>query len=341
MDILQQIRKIEENIQLTYYLQYNSAFDITSITTSAHTFFQKKYWNRQDVDLIIPESKHHERYELLNTYYDTIKSDDIIDSDSWNFYKQKVIPVFNKIQSSGIYTKKSLQYTNYNIYTKTGRPSNSNNGINYAALNKTDGSRIQYTSRFKDGSLYEFDFDAYHLVLIANLINYEIPDENFHDHLAKIYFNTDTITEEQHTKSKSMSFQILYGTYETNTEIEYFKLINEYIYSVWDLFNIQGYIETPIANRKLFKANFPDLTPHKLFNYIIQAYETESNVLILENLIRIMEPLESKIILYTYDSFLFDIKKCDTYIVDIVRTELKYPHRCSNGINYNTMHIVD
>jgi hypothetical protein len=54
MDILQQIRKIEENIQLTYYLQYNSAFDITSITTSAHTFFQKKYWNRQEqVDHLI------------------------------------------------------------------------------------------------------------------------------------------------------------------------------------------------------------------------------------------------------------------------------------------------
>ena len=44
-----------------------------------------------------------------------------------------------KFQTNGIHSNKV--YTEYNLYTSTGRPSNKFSGVNYAALNKEDGSR--------------------------------------------------------------------------------------------------------------------------------------------------------------------------------------------------------
>ena len=52
------------------------------------------------------------------------------------------------IESSGLNSSKGLEYTQYNPYTSTGRPSNRYNGINYAALNKEDGTRDRFVSRF-------------------------------------------------------------------------------------------------------------------------------------------------------------------------------------------------
>ena len=50
-------------------------------------------------------------------------------------------------------TKDGLVYSEYNPYTTTGRPSNRFGGTNFAALNKTDGSREKYISRFDGGML--------------------------------------------------------------------------------------------------------------------------------------------------------------------------------------------
>ena len=87
----------------------------------------------------------------------------------------------------------------YNIHTKTGRPSNVYDGINYSAINKKDDSRLNFISRFDSGYLVEYDFDSYHIRIIGKLLNYDFSDiESLHTYFAKIYFNTDTITESQY-----------------------------------------------------------------------------------------------------------------------------------------------
>ena len=40
------------------------------------------------------------------------------------------------------------RYTEYNLYTSTGRPSNKFGGVNFAALNKEDGSRNSFVFIF-------------------------------------------------------------------------------------------------------------------------------------------------------------------------------------------------
>ena len=47
-----------------------------------------------------------------------------------------------------------------------------------AALNKEDGTREKYISRFKNGSIIECDFDAYHLRLMAKVVDYKFSEKS-------------------------------------------------------------------------------------------------------------------------------------------------------------------
>ena len=53
------------------------------------------------------------------------------------------------------------------------------------------------------------------------------------------------------------------------------------------------------------------MNPQKLFNYQIQAFETESNVEMIKLLFKELNGYDSKLILYTYDSFLIDFNPTD------------------------------
>ena len=56
--------------------------------------------------------------------------------------------------------KNGYAYSNFNILTTTGRPSNTFRGINLGALNKNDDTRNQIVTRHNPGMLVEFDYDA-------------------------------------------------------------------------------------------------------------------------------------------------------------------------------------
>jgi hypothetical protein len=49
------------------------------------------------------------------------------------------------------------------------------------------------------------------------------------------------------------------------------------------------------------------MNPQKLFNYLIQSYETENNVQILKEILTILNGKKSKVVLYTYDAILIDV----------------------------------
>jgi len=50
---------------------------------------------------------------------------------------------------------------------------------------------------------------------------------------------------------------------------------------------------------------------NKLFNYLIQAYETETNIKTIIELKQYLLNKDTKLVLYGYDSFLFDFSKID------------------------------
>ena len=92
----------------------------------------------------------------------------------------------------------------------------------------------------------------------------------------------------------------------------------------------------------MHKDNLFEMNPNKLFNYQLQASETEHNMLVLNELNEYMSERDSKLILYTYDSFLFDFnldegKDKILELKNIISENGKYPVKIKAGINYGVM----
>jgi len=274
-----------------------------------------------------------------------------IDTKNTNEFYKAVKKVFHTIEKNGIavhedlykesfngqgYIKDGKAYTKYNLYTSTGRPSNRFGGVNYAALNKEDGSRECFKSRYEDGLLVEVDFTSYHPRILASLTKYKIADsDNIYEHLAKEYFG-DNPTDEQVSQAKEMTFRQLYGGISRQyLHIDYFARIQAMTDLLWNMYCDKGYLISPISKRKI--TNIEDASPTKVLNYFIQLRETEQNVQLLS---QVFSELHSDMlpILYTYDSVLFDIpahKK--QLLLDILHAIIpsKFPFKVKTGDNYS------
>jgi hypothetical protein len=238
-----------------------------------------------------------------------------------------------------------LVYSQYNLHTSTGRPSNRFGGVNYAALNKDDGSRESFISRFKDdGILALIDYSAFHPRIICELTNFKIPmDVEVYEYLAKLFFDKDVLEEGDVEEAKKLTFRQLYGGVEEKySHISYFNNLKRFIDDYWNKFNKSGYVKTSIFERKITKAQIQDPNPNKLFNYILQATETEIAVPILNEVNNYLKDKKSKAILYTYDSILFDIHneelgKILTEIMSIMKSGGRFPIKCYTGKSYGDL----
>jgi len=65
------------------------------------------------------------------------------------------------------------------------------------------------------------------------------------------------------------------------------------------------------------------MNPQKLFNYILQNLETSMNVCILWDMCVILRGCKTKLVLYTYDSFLFDIDDTEVEVLNELREVFK------------------
>jgi hypothetical protein len=80
------------------------------------------------------------------------------------------------------------------------------------------------------------------------------------------------------------------------------------------------------------------MNPQKLFNYIIQHWETYNNVAILKEIIYIINNKETKLVLYTYDAFALDVAKEDK---DKIREVFRvfesrgFLYKVKKGFNYD------
>ncbi len=88
------------------------------------------------------------------------------------------------------------------------------------------------------------------------------------------------------------------------------KEISDYVEKVYSEFNKSGYVETWYFKRKLIPSFFgKKINSYKVFNYLLQSAETERNCKVLSEITSFLQNTKSKLILYTYDAFLFDVHR--------------------------------
>ena len=323
------------DVNLMHYMNEGSPITIEETDTNSHNFLNMKYYKKDSVNTIIPVLKHLEKSRKIAKILEEVIAKH---GSSVNMsYNDEVLDNLSYIEKNGLQTIDDKVYSEYNIYTSTGRPSNRFGGINFAALNKKDGSREPFISRFKNGVLVEMDFDAYHLRLIADKIGYEFPEGSVHEHMAKFY-------GVGYEEAKTLSFQYLYGFIPQDVVQmnPYFSKVHDYIEELWKEYNSKEFIVSDIYNRQLHKKNLRDITANKLFNYTIQLMETENNMKALTRLIPEVKDYKSKLILYSYDSFLLDFNMEDGLdylkkVKQILEQDGKYPVKVSWGLNYHEM----
>jgi hypothetical protein len=116
----------------------------------------------------------------------------------------------------------------------------------------------------------------------------------------------------ERSEAKNLVFRQLYGNiYEQYQDFEFFKLTKEFISGLWGKFMKEGKVTGFISGQVFEAKNLENMNPQKLFNYLIQNLETANNVALLKDILYIINNRDTKIILYTYDAFLFDFSKQD------------------------------
>ena len=320
---------------LIKYLQSNS--QLKSTPTPTHTFYERRFSSFKGVNNLIPISKHIEtirdiRNEFLS-YYDLGWDSDCVKKFE-NFY----IKSLHLVEQNGIKTTNGMEWTQYHPFTTTSRPSNNFGGVNYAALNKDDGSRDRFISRFEGGKLVQFDYDAYHPRIIGKMVDEPIPmDVSGHQTLADMY-------GVPYNDSKAITFRQLYGGVQSEyLHIPLFSKVSHKIDKMWMEFNRRGYVTTPLG-RKLSKSNLKDMNANKLFNYMLQATETELNMKILSKVMDFLKDKKSKMVLYTYDSYLLDIHSDDFNSLQNLKILIEgngFPTKIEIGDRYSEMESID
>lgn len=331
------------------YLKLNNLWDIiipplhypNINNTKSYENFLRTNINQSNLNYIYPLSKQYEYFDLL---YNEVKDKCFVSNTKYaKFYNNKVSLIFAYIESSGIKVNKEIfedffhkidrdvVFTKYNIKTTTTRPSNSFNGVNYAALNKKNGCRKAFIPT-EGNKLVEFDFTAYHPSLIAKLIDYDFKGENIHTYFSNLY-NVD------YNKAKELTFKQIYGNvFPQYSHLEFFQKLKNLIKNIWDEFDEKGYYECPISNYVFVKDLLENMNPSKLFNYVLQNLETSNNINMLWDVIKLLKGKKSKLILYTYDSFMFDFNIEDKQLIKDIKNIFKkngFQYKINYGDNYD------
>ena len=332
------------DVKTLWWFTYNEPYDESHYPTIAHNFYWRRHTKLPNVNTIIPIMKHVEMCQKIRYYaWPMILN---MKMDEPLYYYNNLFPrIFAEIEKAGISVNEKFPlpnlifegrvYSQYHYHTATGRPSNAFGGFNYAAMNKEDGTRDSITNR--NGALVEMDFDAYHLRIIANIIGHKFPEGSVHKYLGQFYFGTDTLTTDQYEESKKITFRLLYGGIDKEfLQIPFFNEVNDKIWTLFKQWQKRGYIETPLGKRKITMENVEGVTANKLFNYYLQAAETEISGTLIHEAQKYLKDFKSEIVLYTYDSFLIDCSLSEVnIIIPELERRLKYPVKIKYGNIYS------
>lgn len=352
------------DLNIVKYLEEGTHETFEDVSNNSKKFIEFNFARFSDLNRVIPIYKHADLFKQKLEKVGKIENKKFSDK-SFEFMNSIATNNFSKLETIGlaideekfylqfgeeqkINVKNKKVFSQYNLFTSTGRPSNRFGNINFAAMNKTDGSREPFISRHgNDGMLMMVDYTAFHPRLIANLVNYPLNFEvDIYKYLAQSFFKKPDVSVTEVSLAKGFTFQQVYGGIQDKyLHIPYFKKVQEYIAHRWDFFVNNEYIETPIYYRKIKLCHIDNPTPNKLFNYILQAYETEVAVQSLGRILNYLKDKKTQPILYTYDSILFDIHKDDGIktIREIkkIMVDDRFPVKIYVGKNYANMSKIE
>jgi hypothetical protein len=318
--------------------------DIKSLDNACISYYYSKHNALPNVNCLIPISKHYEMCETIFNMVSPIIKQYTLSNTTFQFNNFRTSNVFYNIEKNGIKVDKncfieyyngkltnpqfnlsrSKIYTQYNLNTTTSRPSNTFNSINFAALNKDNSERMCY--RPENDKFIEIDFQGYHPRLIGELIGFDFPkDKNTYDVLGELL----GVSRQE---AKELTFKQLYGGVWSEYQSKpFFKDVIKYTDDVWDTYQYGGSIK---CDNKIF-INDAEMTRSKLFNYIVQSKETSTNVQLLELVFDLLKDKKTKLVLYTYDAFLFDYSNEDKGLIQEIINILDYPVSVKQGKTYH------
>lgn len=321
------------------WLSDGSVLDDSKWNTPAHSFLYSKYPDKLDINKIIPICKHQEKWanyindnkKLLTStvqkkkyfkFYNKMFADTLLNLELEGVHVdvEKLRQYYPEVVTNNILYDDVIAYTHYNIHTATGRPSNAFGGLNFGAMNKSDDSRSFITPH--NTKLVEFDFNSYHPKMLANLIGYHIEDQDIHSHLGRLYFDTEELSDQQYSDGKNLTFKLLYTNADGYDHIPFIRKVKEYKESMWMQYRSKGYIETIIAKRPILGIE----SKTQILPYLLQSYETERNILLINEIQEYLADKQTKLVLYSYDAFLLDWHKDDgkevlEYVQDVLEQE--------------------
>ena len=353
--ILQNIERVwvQDKKQALYYFPIKCLHDLSTLTppyiqnTKAHNYFYSKYPNYEKTNKLVPVSKHYEKCEHIYNHVRSVIPKEL--PPYFDFYNNKVALAFFGIEKNGIKINKyeldkhyelnhefySIKddciYTSYNLATTTRRPSNSFNGINFAALNKDNGARRSFISSH---GFLELDISAYHPHLVSRMVSFDFGHDDVHQVFAEIYGTS-------YQEAKEITFRQLYGgIQEDYRNIPFFIQVEKFVRENWETFNNSGQVTVPISGYIFEKDKLENMNPQKLFNYMLQNVESAVNTYILMDIHKLLRGKKTKIVLYTYDSFLFQMGENEDYLINDVLNvfnRFKFSVKMKKGLNYNDM----
>jgi len=139
---------------------------------------------------------------------------------------------------------------------------------------------------------------------------------------------------------------LLYSEDRDDNVPDFFKAVQQYVGMLMVLLERNGHILSPYFKREIKKDRIENPTPSKVFNYMVQLAETELNLTAINKLRPLYADKQSRPIMYTYDSLLFDFNLDDgrellTETVRILSHDNKFPMRVYYGTNYHELKKVD
>lgn len=335
------------------HLEVNTTpLQIPNYKSIVSNYIEGGFKTHNHLNSFIPITKHYEESEKIykdikkyiglipqNEYYNGVYTEVLwrIEKNGININEENFHDHFN-IKYPQLSIKDNKIFTQYNLYNFTSRPSNAFNGINFAALKKSDNTREFI--KINDGHLFEYDYDGYHYRLIGHLVNYSFSEESIHTQMGRIYFNKPEITQEEYKESKQISFRQVYGNvYKQYEHIEFFQKVKKYIQKLWDFTNEHGYLEL-IGGRRISLDQIVDPNPSKIFNYLVVSMETYYNIISIKKVLDFLDTQESSCILYTYDSILINYSQDDKEILKTIKSLLEdegFKINVSYGKDYNNL----
>ena len=353
-DILQNIERVwvQDKKQALYYFPLKCLCDLSQLIPpyiqeppKVYNHFYSKYPNYKETNKLIPVTKHYEKCEHIYKHVRSVLPKEL---PSWfDFYNNKVVLAFFGIEKNGLKINKyefdkhyelnqefySIQddriYTNYNLATTTRRPSNSFNGVNFAAINKDNGARRSYISSH---GYIEFDISAYHPTIVGRLLAYDFGVSDVHQAFADLY-------QTSYQEAKEITFKQLYGgVFKEYEHLEFFQQVKQFVTINWEAFNNSGKVIVPISGYCFEKDKLENMNPQKLFNYMLQNIETAINTKILMDIHKLLRGKKTKIVLYTYDSFLFELGEDEEDIeieINEIFKKYKLTTKTKKGYDYD------